>query len=111
TERLGLSVDADASTERLGRPPRMNAGVRRVQTDQTLSSLAGDGTAVTSAKYSKFRPSFTATYDVTEDFKLRVSTSRTMTRANPGEMYPNSVFTSSGIDTARAGNPNLEPFQ
>src|SRR5690606_4956900 len=33
------------------------------------------------------------------------------TRANPGEMYPNSVFTSSGIDTARAGNPNLEPFQ
>ena len=34
-----------------------------------------------------------------------------MTRANPGEMYPNSVWTSSGIDTARAGNPNLDPFK
>jgi TonB-dependent receptor len=89
----------------------MNAGIRWVETDQTLTSLAGDGTAVTSAKYNKFLPSLNATYDVTESFKVRASASRTMTRANPGEMYPNSVWTSSGIDTARAGNPNLDPFE
>jgi TonB-dependent receptor len=110
-EMLGLYVEVNAEAELLGQPLRMNAGVRWVETDQTLSSLAGDGTAVTSATYGKFLPSFNATYDVTESFKLRASASRTMTRANPGEMYPNSVFTSSGIDTAQAGNPNLEPFE
>lgn len=110
-EMLGMYVEANAQADILERPLRMNAGVRWVQTDQTLSSIAGDGTAVTSAKYNKFLPSLNVTYDATESVKLRVSASRTMTRANPGEMYPNSVFTSSGIDTAQAGNPNLQPFE
>ena len=110
-EVLGLYVEANAEADILGQPLRMNAGVRWVDTDQTLESIAGEGIAVTNAKYSKFLPSFNATYDATESFKVRVSASRTMTRANPGEMYPNSVWTSSGIDTARAGNPNLEPFE
>ena len=110
-EMLGLYVEANAEAELLGRPLRLNAGVRWVETDQTLRSLAGDGTTETHAKYDKFLPSFNASYDVTESLKLRTSASRTMTRANPGEMYPNSVWTSSGIDTARAGNPNLEPFE
>ena len=108
---FGLYIEANTEAELLGHPLRMNAGVRWVQTDQTLTSLAGDGTAETDAKYDKFLPSFNATYDVTESVKLRASASRTMTRANPGEMYPNSVFTSSGIDTARAGNPNLNTFE
>lgn len=110
-EMLGLYVEANAEAQLLGRDLRLNAGVRWVETDQTLTSLAGDGTAATSAKYNKFLPSFNATYDAMESLKLRVSTSRTMTRANPGEMYPNSVWTSSGIDTAQAGNPNLQPFE
>src|SRR5690606_32058768 len=75
------------------------------------SSDLGDGTAKTEAEYNKFLPSFNATCGVTDSIKLRTSASRTMTRANPGEMYPNSVWTSSGIDTARAGNPNLQPFE
>lgn len=110
-EMLGLYVEANTETELLGNPLRMNAGVRWIETEQTLESLAGDGTAVTDAKYGKFLPSFNATYDATESFKVRVAASRTMTRANPGEMYPNSVWTSSGIDTAQAGNPNLQPFE
>jgi TonB-dependent receptor len=108
---FGLYIEANAEAEILGQPLRMNAGVRWVDTDQTLSSLAGDGTAETDASYGKFLPSFNLTYDLNESWKLRASTSRTMTRANPGEMYPNSVWTSSGIDTARAGNPNLQPFE
>lgn len=108
---LGLYVAANAEAEVLGQPLRMNAGVRWVETDQTLTSLATVGTTETNATYSKLLPSFNATYDVTESLKLRASASRTMTRANPGEMYPNSGWTSSGIDTARAGNPNLEPFE
>ncbi len=107
----GLYLAGNAEADLLGRPLRMNAGVRWVRTKQTLTSLAGDGTALTEAEYNKFLPSFNATYDVTDSIKLRTSASRTMTRANPGEMYPNSVWTSSGIDTARAGNPNLEPFE
>src|SRR5690606_35301291 len=60
-EMLGLYVEANAEAELLGKPLRMNAGVRWVETDQTLSSLAADGTAVTSASYSKLLPSFNAT--------------------------------------------------
>lgn len=107
----GLYVEGNAETDLLDRPLRMNLGVRWVRTDQTLTSLAEDGTAETNAEYNKFLPSFNATYDATDSLKLRMSASKTMTRANPGEMYPNSVWTSSGIDTARAGNPNLEPFE
>lgn len=110
-EVFGVYIEANTEADLLGHPLRMNAGIRWIQTDQTLTSLAGDGTAETNAKYNKLLPSLNATYDVTESIKLRASASRTMTRANPGEMYPNSVFTSSGIDTARAGNPNLEPFE
>lgn len=110
-EVYGLYVAGNAEADLLGRPLRMNAGIRWVRTKQTLTSLAGDGTAKTEAEYNKFLPSFNATYDVTDSIKLRTSASRTMTRANPGEMYPNSVWTSSGIDTARAGNPNLSPFE
>src|SRR5690606_6898348 len=110
-EVYGLYVAGNAEADLLGRPLRMNAGVRWVRTKQTLPSLAGDGTAKTEAEYNKSLPSFNATYDVTDSIKLRTSASRTMTRANPGEMYPNSVWTSSGIDTARAGNPNLSPFE
>lgn len=110
-EVLGLYLEANAEAELLGQPLRMNAGVRWVETEQTLRSLTADGTAETHAKYGKFLPSFNATYDATESLKIRASASRTMTRANPGEMYPNSVWTSSGIDTAQAGNPNLDPFE
>ncbi len=110
-EVYGVYLEGNAEADLLGRPLRMNAGVRWVRTKQTLTSLAGDGTAETEAEYNKFLPSFNATYDVSDSVKLRASASRTMTRANPGEMYPNSVWTSSGIDTARAGNPNLEPFE
>lgn len=108
---LGIYVEANAEADVLGQPLRMNAGVRWVETEQTLTSLAGDGTAETNATYGKFLPSFNATYDVTDSVKVRASASRTMTRANPGEMYPNSVFTTSGIESARAGNPNLQPFE
>ena len=69
------------------------------------------GAAPTEATYDKFLPSFSAVYDLTDSIKVRGSASRTMTRANPGEMYPNSVWTTSGIESARAGNPNLAPFE
>ncbi|MBB4659444.1 TonB-dependent receptor [Parvularcula dongshanensis] len=108
---LGLYLMANVEADLLDQPLRINAGVRWVDTDQTLTSLADEGETETQASYAKFLPSFSAVYDVTDALKLRASASRTMTRANPGEMYPNSVWTSSGIDTARAGNPNLSPFE
>jgi TonB-dependent receptor len=109
-EILGLYVETNVAWELFGRPARANVGVRWVDTDQKLYSIGGSGTE-TSAEYDEFLPSANLTWDVTEPLKLRLSASQTMTRANPGEMYPNSVWTSSGIDTARAGNPNLEPFK
>lgn len=107
----GIYVMGNTEADVLEQPLRINAGIRWVHTDQALTSLAGDGTAETEATYDKFLPSFSVTYDAMDNIKLRASASRTMTRANPGSMYPNSVWTTSGIESARAGNPNLSPFE
>ena len=50
-EVFGLYVEANAEADILGQPLRMNAGVRWVDTEQTLESIAGEGIAVTNAKY------------------------------------------------------------
>lgn len=111
-EYTALYLEGNAEALMLGRPLRLNTGIRYVDTDQSLKSLAGDGgeTLETTSQYSTFLPSFSAVYDASDAFKVRASASRTMTRANPAEMYPNSVWTTSGIESANAGNPNLQPF-
>jgi len=42
---------------------------------------------------------------------LEASASRSLTRANPGDMFPNSKWNGSGIDAVSAGNPKLSPFE
>jgi len=56
-------------------------------------------------------PSFSMVYDLRDDIKVRMSGSRSLTRANPADMFPNSAWGSSGIESVRAGNPFLTPFE
>ena len=90
-----------------GQPLRTNTGLRYVNTDQNVSTLNGE----TNEQYSKLLPSFSAVLDVVEDVKLRVSVSRSLTRADPSKMFPSSNWSSNGIENVSTGNPELEPFE
>jgi TonB-dependent receptor len=87
-------------------------GIRYVATDQTLASFDATNNldAFSESDYNDFLPSFNAVYQASDELIFRASASRTMTRPNPADMFPNAAWTSSGINTARAGNPFLEPF-
>ena len=102
----------NAESEIAGRPMRTNVGVRWVDTDQWVGSLdsATQATLSAEANYKEWLPSLSAVYDLADDIKVRFSASRSMTRANPADMFPNASFSGSGIDSARAGNPLLSPF-
>jgi len=106
-EMLGLYLEGNVEQQVNDRPLRINAGIRWVDTEQTVSTDQSE----TKADYSKVLPSFSMVYDLRDDIKVRMSGSRSLTRANPADMFPNSAWGSSGIESVRAGNPFLTPFE
>lgn len=102
-----IYFEVNSETEVAGRMLRTNGGLRHVTTDQYVATLTGE----TNEKYTRLLPSFSAVYDVMEDVKVRASASRSLTRANPAHMFPNSVWSGSGIDAISTGNPTLSPFE
>ncbi len=96
-------------------------GVRFVQTKQEASGFIVANafavnesiTPVTNNKtYSFFLPSIAARWEVVDDVILRAAYSRTLTRANLGDLAPSEAF--NGIDASggrgNRGNPNLDPY-
>ncbi|WP_414829428.1 TonB-dependent receptor [Alteromonas sp. H39] len=106
-EVLGIYIEANAETEIAGRLLRVNTGVRWVDTEQSVATSESS----TSTSYSKLLPSLSLVYDAMEDVKIRASASRSLTRANPSDLFPNASWGGSGIETVRAGNPYLSPFE
>ncbi|UTF60656.1 TonB-dependent receptor [Gilvimarinus sp. DA14] len=106
-EVTALYLEFNTETEIGGRLLRTNSGVRAVKTDQFVE----DQTGATSESYDRVLPSFSAVYDLTDDIKLRTSASRSLTRANPSDMFPGAQWDGSGIDVVRVGNPGLAPFE
>ena len=106
-EILGLYFEGNLEHDVAGRPLRINAGLRWVDTDQQVNTLNGN----TTADYSKILPSMNLVYDLADSIKVRASASRSLTRANPSDMFPNAAWGSSGVDSVRAGNPFLSPFE
>lgn len=110
---------------------RYNAGLRWVETHQTIGGFVGhadnrnnavpapaDGGkypnyntfTVTKHDYSSFLPSINLVYEVADDFQVRGSISRTMTRPNPSSMLPGVSFGDPSAAQATIGNPALAPF-
>ncbi|MGL1957704.1 MAG: TonB-dependent receptor [Colwellia sp.] len=106
-EVTAFYVEVNTETELAGQYLRTNAGVRYVSTDQYVATISGE----TNEEYKRVLPSFSAVYDATDDVKLRLSASRSLTRADPGYMFPNSAWSGSGIEAVSAGNPKLSPFE
>mgnify|MGYP001598459775 CR=1 FL=1 len=120
-----------------GRDLKFNLGLRWVETHQTIGGFvsvadprdaaltstaaikaANDGGlypnvntfVVTKHTYGSFLPSVNFVYDVADDFDVRLSLSRTMTRPNPSAMLPGVSFGDPSAATATIGNPALAPF-
>jgi outer membrane receptor protein involved in Fe transport len=60
--------------------------------------------------YEDSLPSFNTSWDVMEKLKLRASASRSITRADAGQLLPGTTFTDPSGQIASAGNPDLKPF-
>jgi TonB-dependent receptor len=60
--------------------------------------------------YQAFLPSATIVYEVTDDFQVRASISRTMNRPNISQMISVVNFSDLTAQSASLGNPGLKPY-
>ena len=104
---VAIYAEANREFELAGRSLRTNIGVRYIDTDQNIIASGGE----TKASYTKTLPSMSVAYEMAEDITLRFAASKSLTRANPSNMFPNTSWNSNGIATASAGNPFLKPFE
>ena len=107
---------------------RYNAGLRFVETHQYITSpvtivdprnatLTDGGLypntfkfATQAKTYGSYLPSLNVVYEVADDFQVRGSLSRTMTRANPNQMISGVNFGDVTAQSLSLGNPSLKPF-
>ena len=126
----GLYTEVNGRMPIFGRTLRYNAGVRYAQTEQTIGDQTSTadprnatlkdggffpnvvGWKYETVKYHNLMPSATFAYNITPSLIARASGSRTMTRANPGDLRQTSLYI--GDQGARQGsvtNPNLKPYE
>jgi TonB-dependent receptor len=60
--------------------------------------------------YAAFLPSINLVYMISDDFQVRGSLSRTMTRPNPNFMVAGVNFSDLAAQSVGLGNPNLKPY-
>ena len=126
----GTYVELNGVANPLGFQTRYNAGVRYVRTQQEVGSfvsladprnaaqnlgVGGRYPNITSnnlleTSYSNVLPSGTAAINLSKDWIVRSSASRTMTRANPESMRPGIGFSSPSADVGTVGNEKLKPY-
>ena len=113
-ETTGAYIELNGESQVADRSLRFNLGTRYVKTDQLISGPVTIGGVRQYqdlvSDYDAFLPSFNSTLDLMEDVKLRLSASRTLTRANPSAMLPNTNFSDPSAQQATQGNPNLSPY-
>jgi len=110
----GAYIEANAHTPLLDRKLHVNLGVRYFHTDQKVTSpiqvASGLIDQTVTQGYEDFLPSFNTSWDVMQNLKLRASASRSITRADAGQLLPGTTFSDPSAQIASAGNPDLKPF-
>lgn len=93
---------------------RLNAGLRYVNTDQSVAGVQRQGDNFffkeESHDYENVLPALNLAYELRDDLVLRSALSRTMTRPNPADMLPGFIFVDPSALYADEGNPYLEPY-
>lgn len=110
----GAYIEYNTQVPLAGLVFKVNAGVRRAVTDQTVTgpvTVNGVRQFVTaSTTYSANLPSLNVSTMVTDKLLLRAAASKTLTRANPNNLLPGVSFSDPSAQTASAGNPSLQPY-
>jgi len=121
-------VNGDSSVWGTDLPVKYNAGLRFVHTDQTVggfqsnpdprnAKLTNGGLypnansfVYLKTSYNETLPSATAAINLQKDLVLRLSGSRSMTRADPNALRPGLNFSDPSAATGTVGNPALQPY-
>jgi len=102
-------VMADFDGTLAGKPYSANVGLRAINTDFKVITLAQGVTPVLDTnKYTNYLPSANIVFTVTRDFLVRVAAARTMQQAGIAELAP-SLFVNPSNRTATGGNASLKP--
>ncbi len=120
----GIFLEANGQLEILGNL-RYNVGARYIKTDQFVSGVITVPNADNApppavqythrefitgdTEYDKVLPSFNIASDLGHGLVARVAASRTMTRAQPGDLAPNQSLSING-DVLAIGNMELAPY-
>lgn len=113
-EDLGAFVQLDWNTLVFDRALRGNIGVRYVETTQNSNGyafIAGSPVFVEAERtYDNTLPSLNLAYNLTDDFILRASAAKVMSRPGLNGVNPGGTVSVSGsARSVNVGNPNLDP--
>lgn len=117
-ERI-LSSYAKANFEgtALGIPYRGNVGVRAARTETEARGFTFNATSRTylpeavERSYSDVLPSGNIKFELTDNVLLRAAAAKVIARADLVDLSPTIVVQNLASATARAGNPDLDPFR
>ena len=110
---IAAYIQADLEGELFGVPYRGNAGVRIYDTDLTSSGWldqAGTLPGTVDRSYDDILPSLNLVFVVDEDLLLRVGLAKVMARPDQEDLALAGTFNLTE-QTARVGNPFLDPFE
>lgn len=115
-ETLAGYVMVSAEGEFAGRPVKANFGLRAIKTDLSVDSFQQTtvGTVTTFSpvtdknSFSNVLPSANVVFNVTDDFLVRLSASKTLQRAGIADLAPSTFFNQTNL-TVSGGNAELKP--
>lgn len=113
-EDTGAYLQADFTRQLFGRRLRGNMGIRYVKTDlhaEGYQALGGGTLTVVDRSYEDWLPSANFSYDLTDDFVVRLAAARVMARPQLGNMSPGGSINTTGQLSITTGNPQLDPFR
>jgi TonB-dependent receptor len=126
-KNLGYYFQADGDVN-IDRDLKYDVGLRVVRTIQLVSSPVANVNPLNAGltngglfpntytletqkqTYTALLPAVNLVYDMTDNFLLRASVSRTMTRPNPNSMIAGVNFSDLTAQSVTLGNPDLKPY-
>ncbi len=112
-EDLGGFLQLDFTTQLGVIPVRGNVGVRYVETTTTSTGQVSGTSVTVERSYEDTLPSANVTFEMTDDFFVRLAAAKVMARPSLGNLTPGGALDSFNGPAFRynSGNPALDPFR
>lgn len=112
-EDLGGFLQLDFTSQLGTIPVRGNVGVRYVETTTTSTGQVSGTSVTVERSYEDTLPSANVTFEMTDDFFIRLAVAKVMARPSLGNLTPGGALDSFNGPAFRynSGNPALDPFR